>query len=306
MRRNAAIELYRCLLMFGIVLMHCVSQGPIVLLLPYRLLMACVTGFVFISGYYGIKCTTSKILHLLITTLVCSAIGVFACGILGLESDMSIWRYFISGNWFVWAYLVLMVIAPIIDRAVESSGGHCWAIPFLVVVFVWNFLSGMPDIGRLLPKPVGFGSHTFFMMMGVYLAARLFRIYGVEDRIRGLRLSVLLLLGGFLCAVGFSHYDSPISFVFVASLFCLFKRLRLPPFVSNLVLLVAPSMLSVYLLHWSPLGVHILRSMESKGGGYGVALLTAVTLFALAILLDIPRRTITQFILKMFARDNKR
>lgn len=162
MRRNAAIELYRCLLMFGIVLMHCVSQGPIVRIVPYRFLMACVTGFVFISGYYGIKCTSFKIVHILATTFLCSAIGLFSCRIFGWGSGQPhIWQYFISGNWYVWAYLVLMAIAPIIDRAVESDKQHRWAIPLLVAVFGWNFLAGMPVIGGLLPHPVGFGSHTF-------------------------------------------------------------------------------------------------------------------------------------------------
>lgn len=141
------------------------------------------------------------------------------------------------------------------------------------------------------------------MMMGVYLAARLFRIYGMETKITGWILPGLLLPSGALCAAGFSHYDSPISFVFVASLFCLFKRLRLPSFVSKMVVLMAPGMLSVYLLHWSPLGVHILRTMEASGVGFGIAFLTAGSLFVLAILLDIPRRSLFRIMLKMLGRN---
>ena len=293
--RLASIELYRCLLMFGIVLMHCVSQGQIVLLAPYRLLMACLTGFVFISGYFGVRCSFGKVCHLVLTTFVCSAIGVYSCRILGWETESSLWKYFVTGNWFIWAYIVLMAIAPVFDMALAHSSegkGFGWAIPLVIVVFGWNFLSGMPFIGEFLPRPVGFGTHTFLMMMGVYLAARLFKIFNVENMLKGWHLCFLVSVSGLLCAAGLGHYDSPASFVFVASFFCVFRKIAIPSIVAKIVLAISPSMLCVYLLHWSPLGLHILRKLESSGGGFVTALLTAIILYTLSLALDVPRRVV--------------
>lgn len=303
MKRNNSIEVLRCLLMFGIVLLHCCSQGPIKLMILYRLCMSCVTGFVFISGYFGIKFSWQKLVALIATAIYCAAISFGGECLLGLGgSDFGFWEYLISGNWFLWAYMCLMMFAPMIERAFgNSTGGKAewrWCLPLLIMVFGWCFLTGMPVVGKFLPKPVGFGTHTFLMMIGVYVAARLFRQYNVERWLVGWKLWVSLVVGGSLCVVGFSHYDSPVSFVFMACLFVAFKRMefgRFGPFAS----LIAPSMFSVYLLHWSPLGLRFLRWAEDYGiallGGGGelvIALVTAAFLFVISVVLDTPRRLV--------------
>ena len=147
----------------------------------------------------------------------------------------------------------------------------------------------MPVIGKYLPTPSGFGTHTFLMMVGVYLAARLCRIYRIDERIGIKTLVAIIAISGALCAVGFSHYDSPVSFVFMASMFFVFKRMQFGV-VGRLAVLLSPSMLSVYLIHWSLLGIFILNQMEAGGGEFGRALLTAATLFCMSIILDVPRR----------------
>lgn len=275
MKRNTSIEVFRCVLMFGIVFLHCCSQGPITLITPYRLCMSCVTGFIFISGYFGIKFSWGKVLQLIATAVICTGISFAGQLILGWPlTEYGFYEYIISGNWFLWAYVVLMMIAPLIDKALSTverpREALTWAMPLLILVFGWNFLSGMPVVGRYLPHPSGFGTHTFLMMIGVYLAARLFRIFNIENRLLGLKLWVPLLASGALCAVGLSHYDSPVAFVFMATLFVVFKRKNFAR-VGNVAALLGPSMFSVYLLHWSPLGLQFLSRFEAEhlhlGGG---------------------------------------
>jgi len=303
MKRNTSIEVYRCVLMFGIVLLHCCSQGPLVLLTPYRLCMACVTGFIFISGYFGIKFSWSKVFSLIATAVICAGISFLGERILHLPPcGYGFWEYLITGNWFLWAYVVLMMFAPLMERALSVKDGEWrWAVPLLIVVFGWNFLSGMPVVGRFLPSPTGFGTHTFLMMIGVYLAARLFRLHDIEKWLIGWKLWVPLVVSGALCAAGLSHYDSPVSFVFMACLFVAFKRLdfgRLGVGASW----IAPSMFSVYLLHWSPLGVKFLHCAENcmlstfgERFSFMVALATAMMLFIGSVILDIPRRLVWRF-----------
>lgn len=301
MNRNPSIEVYRCMLMFGIVLLHCCSQGPIRLMTPYRLCMSCVTGFIFISGYFGIRFTWIKVFSLIMTAVICASISFSGEKLFRLPSSgYGFIEYLITGNWFLWAYVVLMMFTPMMERALANDkDGKCalrWSFPLLFVVFGWNFLSNMPFFGKYLPRPAGFGTHTFLMMIGVYLAARLFKLYDIESKLVGWKLWTLLALGGVLCSAGLSHYDSPISFVFMSCLFVAFKRISFG-WIGKVAALLAPSMFSVYLLHWSPLGLKFLSMAETYGiermgqaMGFFIALITAVLLYTASLILDIPRR----------------
>ena len=71
--RISGIELYRALLMFGICLLHTVSQGNggVGSAVVCSVLQACVCGFVFISGWFGIRFRPAKLVRLY-------GVGVFA------------------------------------------------------------------------------------------------------------------------------------------------------------------------------------------------------------------------------------
>lgn len=62
--RNVGIEIYRVSLMFGICVLHSITQGPYNSPLGARLLLWCVTGFVFISGWFGICPVTAVCIFL--------------------------------------------------------------------------------------------------------------------------------------------------------------------------------------------------------------------------------------------------
>ena len=92
--RNASIECYRVLLMLGICLLHSITQGPynkdwfiFGVAGPSKLLATCVNGFVFISGWYGIRTNFRKIARLYLVGLYCGL--VFA--------PIAVW----SGGWSV-------------------------------------------------------------------------------------------------------------------------------------------------------------------------------------------------------------
>jgi len=65
--RDPKIELFRCLCMFGVVLLHALTQGGYAD--AHRgldnLMTPSVVGFVFISGYFGIKCRIKGVLKLI-------------------------------------------------------------------------------------------------------------------------------------------------------------------------------------------------------------------------------------------------
>lgn len=62
--RNPAIELFRILAMFGICMIHVSGQGPYRSVWPTNLCCAAVPAFIFISGYFGVRFSVSKLLRL--------------------------------------------------------------------------------------------------------------------------------------------------------------------------------------------------------------------------------------------------
>lgn len=78
MKRDCSIELYRVILMFGIVLLHTVGKGDVRAPWIGCLLKFCVTGFVFISGYFGIKFSWGKIGRLYAVAAFCALAGAVA------------------------------------------------------------------------------------------------------------------------------------------------------------------------------------------------------------------------------------
>ena len=59
-RRNAGLELMRLVMMFGIVLLHVAGHGAYINKFTPRFLDWCVCGFVFLSGYFGIRFSAMK------------------------------------------------------------------------------------------------------------------------------------------------------------------------------------------------------------------------------------------------------
>ena len=69
--RDGNIEVYRVTLMFGIVSLHCLTAGEYNKPWLSNILLSCVNGFVFITGYFGLKFAPSKIVRLVCTSIFC-------------------------------------------------------------------------------------------------------------------------------------------------------------------------------------------------------------------------------------------
>ena len=86
MKRDARIEFFRCMLMFGICLLHTVGNSGHNDYWLSSMLAFCVDGFVLISGYFGIKFSWKKILSLEITSIWCAFLSTLA---MSLVRDVS-------------------------------------------------------------------------------------------------------------------------------------------------------------------------------------------------------------------------
>ena len=302
--RNYAIELLRLLFVYGIVLLHTIRFGGAMQRGLDNVLMTCVVGFVFISGYFGIKFKLIKLIRLIGAALFCAvAISIINMLIQGEFSSAA----FLSGVkdcylerwWFLWAYVALMCFAPIVESAVkpECLQNRQWVrmLPLLSLVYVWSYSQRVPILCEFMPRTPGVGTQTFLTLIAIYTSAAIFRSMQLEKYATRRNITIVLCITLPITAVGVAHYDSIPALFQAAALFCLFKRFKLSDKFSRLLQLLGPSMFSVYLLHANCVGYFTLRTFNMKLIGNGVPLYcsyftVAFSVFVLALAIDSLRR----------------
>lgn len=156
-KRNDSIEFLRCVLMCGICVLHSCSLGGYANGRFCRMLMPCVPCFVFISGYYGIKSTPSRIARLIViafTSVPIVGIVSYFAGYNGLSG----WKVAAAGiinNWFVWAYVALMCFAPMLNLAMEHPQHHALVWPVITLCLGWGISRGFPTLDCLCLRRMG-------------------------------------------------------------------------------------------------------------------------------------------------------
>lgn len=295
--------------MFGVCLLHALDQGGYAD--PHRgldnLMTPSVVGFLFISGWFGVKLKVKSVLKLVGIGLYCGAMVtlVYDCVYLG-KMDVAFlikraWMY-CCNSWFLWCYLAMMMVAPLFDSLFDNKngGGEIWrkVVPVFVLVFGWSYAATkVPILKNYAPSVGGFGGFGVLTFVGIYLAARTCRYYELDQWAKTRWLWFSAILSGMACWFNFMHYHSPFALVFAGSMFLLFKRLLIKNKVlSSAIMLAAPSMFSVYLLHNNTMGMVWLQSVEDKliataaWNYYLVCFLVASGFFFGGLVLDFPRR----------------
>ena len=213
--RNISIELLRVLFMLSIVTLHSIiyrNGGIGVLPCNGGDWTACahsgllglshigVSGFIFISGYYGIRFRWYKLWSIWTQALFYSVI----IAILGLciwnEQLVKVALHFCMpisrSEWFVMDYVVLMLLAPFIESGIEKIKQQT----FLGIVLS---LSVMLYVGRFW----SFDSGTSFMLMlDIYLIGRYIKHYPLNwsnARVKMVMIVSLMML--FMLPFGFSE-----------------------------------------------------------------------------------------------------
>lgn len=309
-KRDPSIELFRCLLMYGIVLLHCWHHCGVGFWCV-SIVRPCLVGFVFISGWFGLHFMPSKVLKLYGVQLYCILIAMFLSHLSGGEpvTVMSIVRG-MCGFWFVHAYVILMMIAPLVDHALESlkntrgperSMLFCTILlPPILAIFGLGFIACSPLIGRFVPHPEGLGNFGVLTLLGIYLGARILRSIAIDRIVTTRTLFVFLFAALFFVSLAhLSSFNSPFCFIVAAALFLIVRKLPMNRTLGRIVLVVSPSMFSVYFLHLS--GSFMTRDMamaitEKTGCWLAAAGMAAsVCSFVACVGLDVPRRLLVRY-----------
>lgn len=225
--------------------------------------IVCVNVFVMISGWFGIRPTVKKLLGLLFQILFFFG-GIYLCLVfLGYESlslkGIAQVFMFLPQSWFVKAYILLFLIAPVLNAFCERAGKK----DFLMVLI--PFFAFQTLYGWLVPGVDFFsGGYSTMSFMGLYLLMQYVRKYGGKllelKPIHNLTIFMALALlntivyiltvrympakGGMLYC-----YVNPLVIASSLFLFLTFYRLNIQ---SAFVNWTASSSFAVYLVHACP------------------------------------------------------
>lgn len=311
--RNASLDVYRCILMYGICLLHSVTQAGHNVPWVANMLEWCVTGFVFMSGWYGVRFSFGKLFKLYWTSIYCAVAYVSFDVMFSGGGDLSegIMRVvaIAKGQWYLNAYAVLLCLSPMLNAAVKVVTVR-QLIPLCLCAFGWSFATTLPIIQHYIPKPAGIGAYTFLTLVGVYVIAGFIKnrcgefikvsAYLTDTKILFLTFSVCL---GF-AAIGLGDYNSPFSLVLACSVFMMFKGANFPVLIKRFGVALAPSMFSVYLIHAHGWAWGWLSKVEDafievglpSGASYFA---TAFVVFSSCLILAVPRRVIESIVMRV-------
>lgn len=293
-KRNTSVEVLRLVFMLGIVLLHAYyhgSDGDIEWIYSlgcdnanayqlsiYSLTRLGVTGFMFISGYYGVNMNKNKVIELLLIL----AFYYFA---LAIGSDKSLPSMIIlllhvwDAWWFVAAYFFICILSPIINSGLEKITNlqYKWIIVgLLLYTYCGRFLVAKDD-------------HDVVLLLSIYLIARYLRLKiapppscSILRIIVLISLTVLIVLP--IVVMRLTHSvgivdalicnNSPLILIAAASLVMLFDRMQ---YHNGFINWMAGSTLSIYLLTENAfrkvLDSWLLDNIkESVIAGYGIVI----------------------------------
>lgn len=321
--RDGNIEVLRLVAMFLICIIHAV--GYVDTRWCHWLSNVSFVGvlvFVLISGFYGMRFSLMKVLRLegvavgcaltvILVAAVSDGLGLSAClPPFGLAWGREVLVLF-KGYWFVHAYVVMMCIAPLAERAfvdMQTSPdrrreGLFMCMPFLVMVYGWSFAMMIPVVQRFIPRTEGLVPFSGITLFATYLVGRVYRILDFDNILKGQWLLPSAIICGGVSSLwyGFARYNSPFLLLFAVGIFWAFRRLRVSD--SHVVILgwLTPSVLSVYLLHCNSYGYRMLGFLEDHlrscvDGDCFVFLVLAITAFVIGFVLDIPRRIVVRML----------
>ena len=297
--RNRNIDVYRCLLMLEICLLHSITQGGYVIRGLDNLLSPSVIGFFVISGWFGIRFKPSRAFRLVAIALIYAIFSTIVGCCIGYETKgvLSVLR----GYWFVWAYLVVVLFSSLVQKCVEAIGSSkketlTVLIPIILCVFIWGYCAKIPMLCNVIPADSSFSPFSALTFIGAYSCVRICRASGIFDALPRKYLWTAMIGSSLFVYGGLYHHNSPFAFLFAVSSFLLFADVRLPVPLKRCASYIAPSVFAIYLYHSTDIGFRIIGILERyfvDNVGLPIVVnhfVTGILVFVCGLLIDSPRR----------------
>lgn len=266
--RQSNIELLRIVAIFLVMVAHCniwlggglpdFSEGISAMVVGKHIIASlastCVALFVLISGYFSIKPNLKSIVTLwtqiffIYLYLYAFQIIVMGGGI-SVKSLLTCFLPFSNGNWFVKAYLMLMLLAPALNYLAERLSRKSMLLflaIFSAMALVWGCL--LNDAAAGFNRGYSPLSFVYFYMVGRYM-----KLHLKKERPKWWYMGLYLLFSSiiFVGLVMKQHwmlnYCNPILVLSAASLFMFFAKLDMGHV--GFINWVASSVFAVFIFH---------------------------------------------------------
>lgn len=267
--RNSSIESMRMMCMIFIILHHFISQvvapgfcnrwwaGVDVFF------HTSVIIFVLISGYFGIRWKTKRFIDLwflvVFYSLILTTISITLFNVGSLKDVVQSFLP-IGGHqyWFVSVYLQLMLISPLINKAIQELDKREFRLVIIVFAFFVCYL------GLVCHNNVCLDGKNIINFIFIYLIGRYIRIFKIDIKKKYISLIIasIVLLICIVCILPEKHnmylhgmafiyqYHSPVLILLSIALFMYVIRYK---FYNKVINYFATSVFSIYIIHEHPL-----------------------------------------------------
>lgn len=319
MKRDSNIELLRIIAMIMVLVLHInffalgapsvqdVISSTTLSITRFFAEHLCIVGvnvFVLISGWFGIKFKTKGLCNFIFQCLFFSLIifiPFVATGRIDANriNIMSAFLLYKNAYWFVWAYLILYIMSPVLNAFIEKSDKHAFKRVLILFFSIETVVFIFTTCGFF---QAGYNPLSF---IGLYLLARYTKLFTKIGHKYSYLATYLLcaFINTVICFIpaflGIDNetlrtislsYTNPLNIIGALSLLLYFSKLN---FNSKAINYIATSCFAVYLLH-----MHFCLSNYYKGyakeifhnysGIIYFALITAfiVAVFLISVLID--------------------
>ena len=223
-----------------------------------------VNTFILISGWFGIRSRLSRFVEFIfqiffLEVLLYAMMKVLGLtGTIGIDGWIELFFFRYGTYWFIKAYIVLYIFAPLLNAFVENCSRkqlQFFLISFYVVQTIYGFYINIGWFSN------GYSPMSF---MGLYLLARYMRLYpswfAKFDKSVDVTLYFLVSLITALCSLSMAYFfgkvgtvlfqnSCPLMIISSVYFFLFFTKIS---FQNNYVNWVSASCFAAYLVHCSP------------------------------------------------------
>lgn len=266
--RQSNFELLRILCIWGIVTMHAYSifySTATGVNLVYGVFINSIFNvgvslFILISGYFGIKCTTRRILKLEFDVMFYSILGEVVVTLL-LTKEFNVIEFIkacfpvsTEKYWFITSYMLLMIFANYINRISDKLTKQDFEKLLAIMFAVFYLLPTIVQYHVMGDNGKGFANMFFLYLLGRYIKmyyddikiSRKHIVIGFASVLGGFGLNLILTLirGGKGVCAPFAKDSSCFILITAIIIFILFKNIEIE---SKIINRIAKHVIAIYL-----------------------------------------------------------
>lgn len=303
--RESNIELLRIVAMFMILGLHVnmfalnlpekedIIANPIGSFARFFFENLCIIGvniFVLISGWFGIKFKTKGLCGFLFQSLFFSIVLFIPFAINGdIELNkiniLSAILLYKNAYWFVWAYIVLYILSPVLNAFVDYSDKNTFKKVLLLFYATQSIIFLFTQCGFFI------GGYDPLSFIGLYLLMRYIRKYPIELKKHHLLAIwfICTFINLIFCYTGNNTlttistlYVNPLNIISAVAVVLFFTKLNIR---SNFINNIAASSFAVYLIHMHfCIANHYKNCSTTIYNNYsGIVYLVLILLFMIAV-----------------------